>query len=383
MNLILYYGGELTTLMIAYYPIILYLILETPVITVDLNQLGIPEQILPVYLSMVDQIHPLAEDQLPGMQSLLQNYLYLLKGNIFIYKEPLFQKTFYQLLEEVITKIMNLGFQNSYENDMIYALKLIIGVIENNVDANIQPLIERIVINCLAYLNKGRKSVFEVAVYEVISVALWANPQQVLSYLVQTNTLPQFFKKWNDLSKHFNEIYTKSYMMYGLASILRVNPEEMKSEVVAVLRDVLKWIVKLAGEIVEKREDLEFESESEEDDGEERLLDAIKLDGGVGSKGNKGLVNEDEDDDDDDEDFNGMAYHPFKFRSILLDNDELKYLEDIFSGLMKNQQAFYANISNCLTENEKAQLLENFQKSKEWFCKKQAEQEEKLSLIHI
>ena len=56
-------------------------------------------------------------------------------------------------------------------------------------------------------------------------------------------------------------------MMYGLASILRVNPEEMKSEVVAVLRDVLKWIVKLAGEIVEKREDLEFESESEEDDG--------------------------------------------------------------------------------------------------------------------
>ena len=43
LNLILYYGGQLTPLITAYFPAILYLILETPVITVDINQLGIPE----------------------------------------------------------------------------------------------------------------------------------------------------------------------------------------------------------------------------------------------------------------------------------------------------------------------------------------------------
>lgn len=68
---------------------------------------------------------------------------------------------------------------------MIYALKLVIAIIENNSNMNnIQPVIEKIMLNSLNYLNKGKKVQFEVAVYEVLSLILYLRPSLLINYLV-------------------------------------------------------------------------------------------------------------------------------------------------------------------------------------------------------
>ena len=120
--------------------------------------------------------------------------------------------------------------------------------------------------------------------------------------------------------------------MYGLSSILTLNPEEMTNEVSNVVGEVIKWIVRLANEIVEARENEDFEDESDEEEDEEALLEQIKLDGANGDNKLAQKKQELEEDDDEDEDYNEMTYHAYKFRSYLMESDELQYLESIFSG---------------------------------------------------
>jgi len=126
----------------------------------------------------------------------------------------------------------------------------------------------------------------------------------VLQFLESKQGTEYVFKGWIELLPEFNADFELRRIMFGFASLLRVNLTELPQIVLESLPGLLHEMTKLTKKILEIREDADYEDEEEEEVDEENEEEFKKTIKKLQKFNNKrgGIHDKDFDDDDDDMD---------------------------------------------------------------------------------
>ncbi|KRX11054.1 Armadillo-type fold [Pseudocohnilembus persalinus] len=401
LNLMVYNQQEISTKLWFYYPYLIYSILGTPPdfqqqIT-QFNGTNSQQQLL---LALAPQ--GFLQGYMEHLMSPIKNFISKGKAQFFQMND-FCGNNFFQLVKTLIQQTLNTfdqqqngELQPNY-TDMAILSTLYIAIIENN-PGTIDNYLPDILSYALRFsLQKDMDRNLRIVCIEIIALSMYFNPQFTFQYLQNQNVIEPLYNDWIALLPHFKHDYDKGRALLGLASVLKLEQNQIPQQMGQIMKLLVKEMVKLTGEILEARNrtDSDFESDSDFDDEDDDMNgNNIKISdqdatafhktlnklqkysqqmngqqNGYNQNYNANNVDDDIDEDfsDDDYDLEETIGQNFRYDSPFDKECEILLFDQILQNLNNQNSQVSSYIISQLDQQEQAQLKKNIdQAKKEW-----------------
>lgn len=259
LNILLYNSQVLSDQLLFYYPILVYIIIGLPA---NLNILGLT-QLSEEQRDLLEKVrNGWGAEFLEAMLGCFKNYILKAKEG-FLTMKDFFGESFISLLFKTINRVYEISLNGSDDLDMVLSTTLNIALLECN-PGKLDSYLPYLLDTAVERLKIEKSKQLKVTNFEVIALALWYNPWLTLGYLNQKNLIGPIFQNWFALLPHFKNDFDKIRVMFGLASIFKMQEGEMPEQIVSSAAGLIKQLVKLSSEILELREKEEtFDSKDE------------------------------------------------------------------------------------------------------------------------
>jgi Importin, protein involved in nuclear import len=167
-----------------------------------------------------------AFDYIQDMIPSFQNYIQKGRNIIFSVKDPYYHLTYIELLFKTIDKLYDYCYDSQSDVEMVIASVLYITLIENYVN-EIDDIVRFILDKSIFHLPKAKSIMMKKMFIQIISMCLWYNTALTLSHLENKQATEYVFKSWIELFPSFKHDFELRRLLFGLASILRLNVNDL------------------------------------------------------------------------------------------------------------------------------------------------------------
>jgi hypothetical protein len=263
LNLLIYKSRNLTNQMtIAYFPLLCYLIIGRP----ESNR-QIPEG-LPEVFSLVG----LKKEWVHDLRCLVGCFLnYMNKmGDNFLQSKDYYGNSFVDLLFHVIKKIGIECINQESAANLIYGLRVIMGMLEN-FPSKSEPFFSTILDIVLELRNTKIVADIDLRnmMFQLISAMMWSNPEMLIQQLVTRNILGDTISAFLTHLVGFKTETQFEIALLGLSRIYTLNPGEMetieKSSDILSMHQIMMYCIELCNRLIEFRKSDSKGLEAEED----------------------------------------------------------------------------------------------------------------------
>ena len=259
LNILLYNSKSISDHLLFYFPILIYIIVGLP----ENTNIQALSQLTEEQKDLLEKVkNGWGAEFLEAMLGCFKNYISKTKES-FLKMNDLFGESFVNLLFKAINRVYEISLNGSDDLDMVLATTLNVALIENN-PGKLDNYLPYIIETSIERLKIEKSKQLKVANFEVITLALWYNPWLTLNYLTQKNYVSPLFQSLFASLPQFKNDFDKIRVMFGLASIFKMQENEMPPPILTSCAGLIKQLVKLTTEILELREKEEtFDSKDE------------------------------------------------------------------------------------------------------------------------
>jgi len=296
-----------------------------------------------------------------------QNYIQKGRHVLFAARDNYFNLTYIEVLFRSIDRIFEIFHNSKVSTEAVFVSLLFICLLENfpqQINEIIPHILDKVIAN-LQYNDRDLKKIL----METVSMCFWYDTFLTLQYLESKGATQFIFETWIGLLPEYTQDFECQRIMFGLASILRVDVRKLPQLLIDSLPGLFQEMVKLSAKIMEIKENGEYEDEAEEDvDAEKKALHKLqKANQRNANEGIDVLNDEEDDDDEDDEDYNDLEGfeqdEKGEYSSPLEDICEVLFFKETLEMLQHNQSDVYNHLISCLHDNDKLNLENNFKKA--------------------
>lgn len=272
INLLVYKNKNLSNDLVFFYPIITYLITGKPKSQIQADISIFPDKLQDA-LNKVDAKLGWMEDVAPIVACML-NFVQKM-GRDFLNSKDCFGKPFVELLFEVVKKIGEecLRIQQNYE--LIYALKLATGLLENlkgQVDQHLPSIVK--MLNDLSSIQDLSNSTLS-AIYSLESVCLWYNAERTLS-LISSVSDGKLLISWFENMHLYSSQNEREKKILALTALISLPKEAFPQNL--NLQALVNEVYKSSKELLEmKQYDRDSDAKSDKSDYEDLYDDEDEL----------------------------------------------------------------------------------------------------------
>jgi len=261
LNILLYNSKTLSDQLLFYYPILVYIIVGLPE-NINIQALTVLTE---EQRDLLDKVkNGWGAEFLEAMLGCFKNYISKTK-EAFLTMTDFFGESFVSLLFKTINRVYEISLNGSDDLDMVLSTTLNLALIENN-PGKLDNFMPYLIDTAIDRLKIEKSKQLKVVNFEVIALCLWYNPWLTLNYLNQKNLVSSLFQGWFALLPFFKNDFDKIRVMFGLASILKMQQNELPEPIVTSSAGIIKQLVKMTTEILELREKEESYDSKEEVD---------------------------------------------------------------------------------------------------------------------
>lgn len=266
LNLLLYKSSRLDDQLVFYFPLICYLIIGKPAGNPNVDITTFPEELQEVILKVntkrkwFESLCPVVGCFLNFMQKCGQDFL---RGSDF------FGNSFMDLLFLVIKKIGAECMSTKQYGNLLYSLRIIMGLLENfrgKVDNHLMSILT--IVRELLNECQGNKNSLRSMILQVVAMMLWYNPSFTVEMLRSQNYFEELLLVWFEHLANFETEHEKERELYGIVSLLSLPggtlPREL--QIGSVMREVLQVSKQLLDLKRSKKGQLEAEVEKNAQD---------------------------------------------------------------------------------------------------------------------
>lgn len=251
LNLLIYKSDKLTNQQtIAYFPLLCYLIVGRPE-SGQKQPEGLPEVFTTVGLKK-EWAHDLR-----CLVGCFLNFMNKMGAN-FLQSKDYYGNSFMHLLFEVIKKIGGSCIDQDQPFNLIYSLRIIMGVLENFPEQAVQhfPTILDITME-LSASPVGKDKELTVMVSQLISAMLWCNPEAAVELLAQRQVLHGVIHSLVRQIKNLNSETQLEVALLGFGRLFTLRPSSMEmieaGQNRIAMSDIMEYCVDLCGKVIHYR----------------------------------------------------------------------------------------------------------------------------------
>lgn len=243
-----------------------------------------------------------ASEFINEMVPCFQNYIQKGAQVMFTVKDPYLNITYIEQLFKTIDYVYNICYNGTTDVDMILASILYITTLENyprQIDQVATYILEKVVTN----FEKAKTSQMTRMHIQIVAMALWYDATLTIGYLQNSGAIELIFTNWTKSLHEFKTDFELRRILFGFASILRLDVTQLPQIVLNSLPGFLHEMIKISQKILDLR-DQDIESEESEAEEEEDLQKTMeKIEKFNKRQQQKGGDLDDDDDDDADGDY--------------------------------------------------------------------------------
>lgn len=225
LNFVLYKETTLNDAMKFFFPVICYVLNGKPNAQLLQSAACLPENFLKV-LTEID-LPSLSESVVTSSLGCILNYVAKM-GKEFHEATDYFGLPFVDLLLETITKVIKDALTASSDTDIIFMLRIVVGVLEHSKDRFEVPRLSSFLDIVISLCEVDRTETLNQNILQTVSMFVWHSPAATINYLKQANKLEQFYSTLFGKLESFAEEKSKERVIYGLVALLELPPEQAR-----------------------------------------------------------------------------------------------------------------------------------------------------------
>jgi hypothetical protein len=240
LNLLLYKANKLDEQLVFYFPLICYLIVGKPHGNIKMDISNFPEELQEVILKVNTKRKWF--DSLSSVVGCFLNFMQKCGPN-FLQGTDFYGNSFTDLLFMVIRKIGEECMKTKQYGNLLYSLRIIMGLLENfqgQVDNHLLSILQ--IVRELLNECQGNKNSLRSMILQVVAMMLWYNPNFTAQMLISQNYFNELLQVWFEHLAQFETEHEKERELYGIVSLVRLPygtlPRELS--IGAVMREVLQ-----------------------------------------------------------------------------------------------------------------------------------------------
>lgn len=246
LNQILYRSSKLDEIQIFYFPVLCYLIIGKPNKQYKSDITVFPEE-LQAILSKLSHKSEWALD-LSSLIGCFLNYMQKL-GRSFLSNSDFFGTPFIDLIFQVVKKIGEECMQTGVYSNLLYSMRLLIGLLENfrgDIDSHIPDMLS--IVKELIRLSNSlpeesiRHNDLKSMVLQLMSILFWYSPEKLMGFCREQKCLELLMKEFFTYIKNFESENERERELYLITSLLSLDsksfPDFLSCE--ALLKEVLE-----------------------------------------------------------------------------------------------------------------------------------------------
>ena len=235
LNIVLYKSTGLSDDLVFYYPILTYLITGVPKekeLKLDVSKISETYQ-------QILRVIPAFEKEEVAFEYMIGCFLnYISKmGAAFLTAVDIYGQNFVDLLFELIRKIGSGSLISNVDLDLCFALRLVIGFIEN-FRGKIDHAIPKIMDLLIELMKEKRTQSLKRMLLQVVCMMFWYNPHLAMKILVERNLVQETLQAWFGNIQSFSSNLEKERELYGLAGLISL-PDNMFPNVIYISNQFL------------------------------------------------------------------------------------------------------------------------------------------------
>lgn len=224
LNVILYKCESLDNQLVFYFPMMCYLILGKPSLPLQMDISGFSDQIQTV----INNVNTKKEwiNDLSVTVGCFLNYMKKC-GTNFLTGKDMYGIPFMDLIFGVIKRIGEESLRTNRFGNLIYSLRIIIGLLENfrdQIDGDLEKILA-IVRELLTNCSKGQDELKSMLL-QVIAMMFWYNPVTAVNLMRANHFLDELLEVWFGNLKLFASEHEKERELYGIAALLSLVPND-------------------------------------------------------------------------------------------------------------------------------------------------------------
>lgn len=240
LNLLLYKANKLNDQLVFYFPLICYLIVGKPNGNPTSDISSFPEELQEVILKVNTK-----RRWFESLGSVVGCFLNFMQkcGTDFLRGKDFYGNTFIELLFGVIKKIGEESMRSKEYGNLLYSLRIIMGLLENfrgQVDdllGDILQIVRELLKEC-----QGNKSSLRSMILQVAAMMLWYDPHFTVKLLKNNNYFEELIAVWFDHLAQFETEHEKERELYGIVALISLPYGSLPRELLMgpVMREVLQ-----------------------------------------------------------------------------------------------------------------------------------------------
>lgn len=240
LNLLLYKAKSLNDQLVFYFPLICYLIIGKPSGNPTSDITNFPEDLQEVILKVNTK-----RRWFESLASVVGCFLNFMQkcGPDFLRGTDFYGNSFTDLLFMVIRKIGEECMQSKQYGNLLYSLRIIMGLLENfrgMVDNQLLNILQ--IVRELLNESQGNKNSLRSMILQVVAMMLWYNPQYTVQMLRNQNYFDELISVWFDHLAQFETEHEKERELYGIVALISLPYGTLPRELSlgAVMREILQ-----------------------------------------------------------------------------------------------------------------------------------------------
>lgn len=240
LNLLLYKAKTLNDQLLFYFPLICYLIIGKPSGQPITNISNFPEELQEVILKVNTK-----RRWFESLSSVVGCFLNFMQkcGPDFLQGSDFYGNSFTDLLFMVIRKIGEECMSTKQYGNLLFSLRIIMGLLENfrgKVDGLLLSILQ--IVRELLSESQGNRNSLRSVILQVVAMMLWYNPRFTVDMLRSQNYFDELIAVWFEHLAQFETEHEKERELYGIVALISLPfgtlPKELQMG--AVMREVLQ-----------------------------------------------------------------------------------------------------------------------------------------------
>lgn len=219
LNIVLYKSETVSDHLVFYYPILVYLVTGLPKKEVKLDVSKIPESLQKILAKK-----EIYGDSAINFESTIGCFLNFMAkmGDRFLTSHDVFGISFVDLLFEMIRKIGSGTLISNVDINIILAMRLLIGLIEN-FKGKIDSIIPKILDLSTELMREKRSDSLKSILLQLVSMMFWYNGDLTMKLLFERKILKDILDIWFSNIAMFKNTFEKEREILGLSGLLGVS----------------------------------------------------------------------------------------------------------------------------------------------------------------